>query len=102
MLWLGAECKTIDFFSMFEHFFEFDSHSTANIIIKMNSKLKNNETITHTLYQDVFSGLFFAELLGGEFPNCYGQGSTSKDAILSLKIRIYQLRNKKNNNVSSN
>ena len=68
----------------------------------MNSKLKNNETITHTLYQDVFSGLFFAELLGGEFPNCYGHGSTSKDAILSLKIRIYQLRNKKNNNVSSN
>lgn len=68
----------------------------------MNSKLKNNETIAHTLYQDVFSGLFFAELLGGEFPNCYGQGSTSKDAISSLKIRIYQLRNKKNNNVSSN
>lgn len=68
----------------------------------MNSKLKNDETIKHTLYQDVFSGLFFAELLGGEFPNCYGHGSTSKDAISSLKIRIYQLRNKKNNNVSSN
>ena len=60
----------------------------------MNSKLKNDETIKHTLYQDVFSGLFFAELLGGEFPNCYGQGSSPECAISSLKIRIYQLRNK--------
>lgn len=43
---------------------------------------------------DVFTGLYYAYLLGGEFDNCYGQGSTPDIAVISLKIRINQLRNK--------
>lgn len=42
-----------------------------------------------------FTRLYYATLLGGEFANCYGQGSTPKDATISLKIRMIQLRNKK-------
>ena len=56
------------------------------------STLKNNESFEHTLYRNVFTGLYYAELLGGKFSNCYGQGSTPESAITSLKIRIYQLR----------
>ncbi len=43
---------------------------------------------------DVFTGLYYALLLGGEFSNCYGQGKTTDDAMSSLKIRVNQLRNK--------
>jgi hypothetical protein len=46
------------------------------------------------VYQDVISQIFYAELMGGEFSNCYGQGDTADQAIRSLKIRVYQLRNK--------
>lgn len=46
------------------------------------------------LYRDVFTNLFYATLLGGEFSNCYGQGSTEQGAVNSLKIRVNQLRNK--------
>jgi hypothetical protein len=44
--------------------------------------------------RDVFTGLYSTILLGGEFPNCHGQGSTVEGAVSSLKIRVYQLRNK--------
>lgn len=46
----------------------------------------------YSIYQDVFTGLFYTLLLGGEFANCYGQGNTPQEAIASLKIRINQLR----------
>ena len=45
--------------------------------------------------RSVFTGLFYTTLLGGEFSNCYGQGSTLEGSISSLKIRVNQLRNKK-------
>ena len=44
---------------------------------------------------DVFSGMYSATLLGGEFANTYGHGKTEKDAVESLKLRLIQLRNKK-------
>lgn len=48
----------------------------------------------HRIDRDVFTGLYTATLLGGEFPNCYGQGETEKNAVMSLKLRVIQLRNK--------
>lgn len=48
----------------------------------------------YLLYKDVFTGLYYANFLGGEFSNCYGQGNTPSEAITSLKIRINQLKNK--------
>ena len=41
---------------------------------------------------NVFTGLYYATLLGGEFANCYGQGKTPEDATSSLKLRVNQLR----------
>lgn len=48
----------------------------------------------YSLHQDVFTGMFYALLLGGKFSNCYGQGSTAENAVTSLKIRVNQLRGK--------
>lgn len=56
--------------------------------------IKNN--INCIVSGDVFTGLYYAYLLGGEFNNCYGQGNTSNESIISLKIRVNQLQNKKN------
>lgn len=56
--------------------------------------IKNN--INCIVFGDVFTGLYYAYLLGGEFSNCYGQGNTSNESVISLKIRVNQLRNKKN------
>lgn len=47
------------------------------------------------IHHCVFINLYYATLLGGEFANCYGQGNTVDGALISLKIRVYQLRNKK-------
>jgi hypothetical protein len=55
---------------------------------------KSDNSIKYIIDYNVFTGLFYAYLLGGEFSNCYGQGSTELFAIASLKIRVYQLRNK--------
>ena len=41
-----------------------------------------------------FTGLYTANLLGGEFSNCYGQGLSPYEAEVSLKIRVNQLRRK--------
>lgn len=53
--------------------------------------------VEHTIYAsigyEIFIGLHIATLLGGEFSNTYGQGSTPEDAMLSLKLRVIQLRN---------
>lgn len=48
----------------------------------------------YSIHQDVFTGLYYSTLLGGEFANCHGQGSTPDGAVKSLKIRVIQLRNK--------
>jgi len=48
----------------------------------------------YSYYQDVFTGLYYTTLLGGEFSNCHGQGSTLDSAVMSLKIRVNQLRRK--------
>lgn len=56
--------------------------------------LIGGDTIECHLYQDVFDGNYYATLLGGEFANCYGQGSSADEAVRSLKMRIYQLRRK--------
>jgi len=50
----------------------------------------------YSIYRSVFTNLYYTTLLGGEFSNCYGQGSTLDLAITSLKIRVNQLRNKTN------
>lgn len=42
--------------------------------------------------KSVFTGVCYAELIGGEFPNCYGQGRTKIEAAISLRIRVNQLR----------
>lgn len=48
----------------------------------------------HVSY-DIFNSLYVTTLLGGEFSNCHGQGNTVSDAVISLKIRVNQLRNNK-------
>jgi hypothetical protein len=50
--------------------------------------------IKYHLGYDLFSGMYTATLLGGEFDNTYGHGKTEKDAVESLKLRLIQLRNK--------
>lgn len=54
------------------------------------------------VFRDVFTGLTYTTLLGGEFPNCHGQGTNEAEAVASLKMRVYQLRNKKKDNEKSN
>lgn len=49
----------------------------------------------HVQY-DAVNGMYYATLLGGEFANTYGSGVTPDGAVQSLKIRVIQLRNKKN------
>ena len=44
------------------------------------------------LSYNVFTDSYCCTLLGGEFSNCHGQGSTIEDAVMVLKIRINQLR----------
>jgi len=48
----------------------------------------------YSIHRDVITRDYYATLLGGEFPNCHGQGSTPDMAVRGLKIRVYQLRNK--------
>jgi len=35
-----------------------------------------------------WTGLYHATLLGGEFDNCHGQGSTPEGAMISLKLTV--------------
>lgn len=53
------------------------------------------ETMRCVVNQDVFTGMYWATLLGGEFDNCCGRGDSEISAIRSLRIRIHQLRHKK-------
>jgi len=57
------------------------------------NKLKTN-IMRYSIWRDVFTGLYYTTLLGGEFANCHGQGSTADEAVISLKIRVNQLRRK--------
>lgn len=50
--------------------------------------------LQYHVYKDVFTGLTYTTLLGGEFANCHGQGNNEYTAYISLKIRVNQLRNK--------
>ena len=43
------------------------------------------------VYQDVFTGLFYAQLMHSKFPHCYGKGSTADVAVRGLKMRINQI-----------
>lgn len=79
---------------------------TENTDFILNNDTVKNYTWTsngqehHLKYhigRDVFSGIYTATLLGGEFDNTYGQGETEESAISSLKLRLIQLRNKRDN-----
>jgi len=52
--------------------------------------------MNYSIWYNVFTGLHYTTLLGGEFANCHGQGSTPEGAVISLKIRVNQLRGKRN------
>jgi hypothetical protein len=54
----------------------------------------NYTKMKYSLYHDVFTNMFYTTLLGGEFSNCHGLGSTPEGAVSSLKLRVNQLRNK--------
>ena len=56
--------------------------------------IKTGEIMKCIICGDVFTGSYTSYLLGGEFSNCYGQGSTPDESVRGLKMRIYQLRNK--------
>lgn len=53
--------------------------------------------MNYSYYYDIFLDMYITTLLGGEFSNCHGQGNTLDNAVISLKIRVNQLRNKKRN-----
>ena len=82
-------------------FIEFLNEQTDFILnndtVKEYSWISNGKEyhIKYHLGYDVFTGLYSANLLGGEFNNVYGQGKTQEDAVSSLKLRLIQLRNKK-------
>ena len=42
--------------------------------------------MNYSIWYNVFTGLHYTTLLGGEFANCHGQGSTPEGAVISLKI----------------
>jgi hypothetical protein len=44
-----------------------------------------------------WTGLYYATLLGGEFANCHGQGTTPERAMVSLKLTVNALRNRMKN-----
>lgn len=44
------------------------------------------------VYFCIRTNLYYADLLGGEFANCYGQGKSVDGAMVSLRIRVNQLR----------
>ena len=54
---------------------------------------RRGNQIKFVLWRDL-SGLYNTTLLGGEFSNCHGQGNTPEGAVTSLKIKVYQLRDK--------
>jgi hypothetical protein len=74
--------------------FILNNDTVKNYSWTSNGKQHN---IKYSLSRDVFTGLYTAQLLGGEFDNTHGQGKTEEDAVLWLKLRLIQLRNKRDN-----
>ncbi len=56
-------------------------------------EIKPDEIKAH-VYCSLWTNLYYATLLGGEFDNCYGQGFTPKAALNSLKLAV-NIRRKK-------
>ena len=56
---------------------------------------RKDHDLVYSLFRDVFTRLYYTTLLGGEFGNCHGQGNTPEGAVMSLRIRVNQLRNKR-------
>jgi len=44
------------------------------------------------IHRSVWTNRYESTLLGGEFSNCHGQGESPEMAMISLKIRVNQLR----------
>lgn len=90
-------------FDKVKNFKQFVYESENNNFILNNDNVKTytwtidgkKHTIKYHLSRDIFKRLYDATLLGGEFANIYGQGKTEEDAVESLKLRVIQLRNKK-------
>lgn len=40
------------------------------------------------VHQDVYTGRYTALLLGGEFPNCHGEGNSEAAALMSLRLLV--------------
>jgi len=86
-----------------KNFNQFVNENVNNDFILNNDNVKTytwtsggkEHTIKYHLSRDIFKGLYDAVLLGGEFANTYGHGETEKDAVESLKLRVIQLRNKR-------
>jgi hypothetical protein len=65
--------------------------------VKKHTWTSNGKEYSFNYYlsYDIFGGLYTANLLGGEFDNTYGEGETEEGAVRSLKLRLIQLRNKR-------
>lgn len=73
----------------------FEIQERGNFTVEAWEKfLKQADPIQFGISKDVFTDTYNTILLGGEFPNCHGQGSTPEQAETSLKIRVNQLRRK--------
>lgn len=85
-----------------KNFKQFMNESEYNDFILNNDNVKKHTWVSHgqeysfkyNIGYDVFSRMYTANLLGGEFSNTYGQGETEEDAVKSLKLRLIQLRKK--------
>jgi predicted RNase H-like HicB family nuclease len=42
----------------------------------------------YSIFYDHLTGKFYATLLSGEIPNCYGQGNTATDAVINLILKL--------------
>lgn len=51
--------------------------------------------LKYRISRDVFTLLYTADLLGGEFDNCYGQGRTVEQALNSLRFAVFWRRRKR-------
>lgn len=45
-------------------------------------------TFKYSIAQNVFTGLYDALLLGGEYANLHGYGTTPEEALISLKLTL--------------
>lgn len=48
--------------------------------------------MNYSIWYNVFTNLYYTTLLGGEYSNCHGKGNTPDEAVVSLKMRVNQLR----------